>query len=134
MRLLKCQSKNCWPMGVTAVVVSILFAFVISTNAGENPNGSTVVIATSISADENDELAKLGLPPDVGREEVDVYCSACHSLKLVAQQGLSKQDWSELFDWMVEEQEMEAMSAEDRKLVLNYLAKHRGRNRVRKLR
>ena len=73
---------------------------------------------------EEDELAKLGLPPDQGRDEVEAYCGACHSLKLVVQQGLSRADWEESLVWMVEEQEMEPLEPEDRKLVLDYLAKH----------
>ncbi len=73
---------------------------------------------------EKDELAKIGLPPDKGRDEVEAYCGACHSLRLVVQQGLSRSDWEELLVWMVEEQEMEPLGAEDRKLVLDYLSKH----------
>lgn len=69
------------------------------------------------------ELTTLGYPEEPGRDEVEAYCSACHSLKLVVQQGLSRQDWDELMVWMVEEQEMEEIEAEDRQLVLDYLAK-----------
>ena len=64
------------------------------------------------------------LPVGVGRDETDAYCSACHSLKLVVQQGLSRADWEELLDWMVEEQEMEPLEAGDKAKVLGYLAKH----------
>ncbi|MHA1522893.1 MAG: hypothetical protein ACTSY1_00650 [Alphaproteobacteria bacterium] len=69
------------------------------------------------------ELTILGFPEESGRDEVEAYCSACHSLKLVIQQGLSRQDWDELMVWMVEEQEMEEIEAQDRMLVLDYLAK-----------
>ena len=84
--------------------------------------------ATTTEADP-DELAQWGLPMAKGREEVEIYCSACHSLRLVAQQGMSKSDWDELFDWMIEEQEMEEIPAEDRKLVLDYLSTYRGTGR-----
>ena len=30
-----------------------------------------------------------GLPDDTGRDEVMAYCGACHSMKLVVQQGLN---------------------------------------------
>jgi cytochrome c len=73
---------------------------------------------------EEDELTAIGLPPDTGRAEVEAYCGACHSLKLVVQQGLSREDWDETLEWMVEEQAMEPIDAQDRKLVLDYLAKH----------
>ncbi len=64
------------------------------------------------------------LPAGVGRFETEAYCSACHSLRLVVQQGLSRADWDELLDWMIEEQEMQPMEAADRAKVLGYLAKH----------
>ena len=76
------------------------------------------------AATEVDELAALGFPPDAGREEVEIYCGACHSLRLVAQQGLSRSDWDELLDWMVEEQAMEELEAAERNLILDYLARH----------
>ena len=65
-----------------------------------------------------------GLPEDIGREEVLAYCGACHSMKLVVQQGLTRQDWAELLVWMYEEQEMDPLEAEEEKLVLDYLAQH----------
>ena len=73
---------------------------------------------------EGDELTEMGLPPDTGRDEVAAYCDACHSLKLVVQQGLSRTAWEETIEWMVEEQEMEPLESDDYKLVLDYLAKH----------
>ncbi len=76
-----------------------------------------------VAADEH-ELQVLELPDGVGGEEVEAYCSACHSLKTVVQQGLKREDWEELLVWMVEEQEMEPIDAEDRKLVLDYLAEN----------
>lgn len=73
---------------------------------------------------EDDELTAMGLPPDTGRDEVEAYCGACHSMKLVAQQGLSRADWEEVLVWMVDEQEMEPLEPEDHKLVIDYLAKY----------
>lgn len=65
-----------------------------------------------------------GLPAGKGREEVYYACSACHSIKLVLQQGLSRAAWAETLTWMVEEQEMEPLEAEEYGLVLDYLATH----------
>lgn len=76
------------------------------------------------AASDDDEY--LGLPDAVGREEVFAYCGACHSMKLVVQQGQTRSGWSELLTWMYEEQEMEPLEAEDNKLVLDYLAKYIG--------
>ena len=67
-----------------------------------------------------------GLPEDTGREEVLAYCGACHSMKLVVQQGLTRQVWAEVLVWMYEEQEMDPLEPEEEKLVLDYLAQHLG--------
>ena len=53
-------------------------------------------------------------------------CGACHSLRLVQQQGLSRERWDELLAWMVEEQGMAELPAAERELVLDYLAEHYG--------
>ena len=71
-----------------------------------------------------------GLPPGEGREEVLGLCGACHSMKLVTQQGLSRSTWDEVLVLMVEEQEMAELEPEDERLVLNYLAKFYGPDRL----
>lgn len=76
------------------------------------------------SAAKENELYTLGLPLGPGAEEVEVYCSACHSLRTVAQQGLKRSDWDELLEWMVDEQEMDPLDDTDRQLVLDYLARN----------
>lgn len=68
--------------------------------------------------------AQDALPDGAGREEVEIYCAACHSLKLVVQQRLSRDAWDETLVWMVEEQAMDPLSQDERKLVLDYLATH----------
>ncbi len=62
-----------------------------------------------------------GLPPGPGREEVFYNCQACHSLMLVLQQRLSREDWDETLVWMVEEQDMPQPDPEERKIILDYL-------------
>ena len=71
-----------------------------------------------------------GLPPGEGREEVFGLCVACHSMKLVTQQGLSRSTWKEVLVFMVEEQEMAELDPEDEKLVLDYLTKFYGPDRL----
>ncbi len=78
-------------------------------------------------ADE-DELG--GIPRAPGAEETYYLCSACHSFRLVAQQGLDYERWKEALDWMIEEQEMEALEPDERKLITNYLAKFYGPDRL----
>ncbi|RED52141.1 hypothetical protein [Aestuariispira insulae] len=64
------------------------------------------------------------LVEDTGVEEVYGYCSACHSERIVAQQGLSRESWIELLDWMVEEQGMAEIEEPDFSLVIDYLSKN----------
>ncbi len=78
-----------------------------------------------------------GLPAGPGREEVFYTCQACHSLAIVKQQGLDRDSWDETLVWMVEEQAMDPLDPEDRKLILDYLTTHYGRDsskRRRKIR
>ena len=65
-----------------------------------------------------------GLPPGVGRDLVLSTCSACHSIRLVAQQRLSREAWDETLDWMVSEQGMPRLGTRDRQLILRYLSTH----------
>ncbi len=62
-----------------------------------------------------------GLPEGPGREEVFYNCQACHSLMIVLQQRLSRETWDETLVWMVEEQEMDPLDPEERKIILDYL-------------
>ena len=78
-------------------------------------------------ADE-DELG--GIPRGPGAEETYYLCSACHSFRLVAQQGLSRESWEEALVWMVEEQEMEEPEPAELQLILDYLAKYYGPDRL----
>lgn len=64
------------------------------------------------------------LPPGEGRDEVEGLCSACHSIRMVTQQRLSRDRWDELLDWMVAEQGMAELDADTRDRILDYLATH----------
>ena len=64
-----------------------------------------------------------------GAFETHAYCTACHSERIVAQQGLTRPDWDELLEQMVEEHEMTAIEEPDRARVLDYLAAHYGTDR-----
>lgn len=70
-----------------------------------------------------------GLPPGKGREEVFYACAPCHSLKLVTQQGLSRARWEETLNWMIAKQAMPEIAAEDRKVIVDYLAEFYGEDR-----
>ncbi|WP_218763949.1 c-type cytochrome [Vibrio parahaemolyticus] len=66
------------------------------------------------------------LTPGENMELVAAVCSACHSLHMVTQQGLSRQRWDETLDWMIEEQGMEDLSGDDREAILEYLSTYYG--------
>ena len=75
-------------------------------------------------------------PPDLGvlvagagAEEAYAYCTACHSERIVAQQGLTRTDWEELLEQMVEENGMNPIGEPDLGRVLDYLAANYGPDR-----
>ncbi len=59
-----------------------------------------------------------------GVEETYYSCVACHSERIVAQQGLTRERWEKLLVWMVEEQGMPELDPETETIVLDYLAQH----------
>ncbi|HSR54642.1 MAG TPA: hypothetical protein VLN73_00270 [Alphaproteobacteria bacterium] len=81
------------------------------------------------AASAEDEQDWQGLPPGEGREEVFYACAPCHSLRLVTQQGLSRERWEKTLDWMVEKQNMPELRPEDRKLIVDYLTEFYGEDR-----
>ena len=64
-----------------------------------------------------------------GASETFDACTPCHSERIVVQQGLKREQWDELLDWMVEEQEMEPIEGDARTVILDYLAAHYGPDR-----
>lgn len=86
-------------------------------------DGSPTPSPTEISADDrfgND------WPAGPGRDLTGYFCGTCHSLAIVKQQGLSRTDWDELLDWMVEEQGMANLDPVSRDQILTYLSRHFG--------
>lgn len=83
--------------------------------------------AAAVLAQESDRL----LPPGEGRETVEAICSACHSIRLVTQQKLSRERWDEVLGKMVKEQGMPELDAGTRESVLDYLAGNFGGGKPR---
>ena len=67
--------------------------------------------------------------PDPGHDAVAAWCSGCHALALVTQQGMSRARWDDTITWMVEQQNMPEPSEAERKALLDYLASHFGKSR-----
>jgi len=70
--------------------------------------------------------ALAAMAPGEGREATYYACAACHSIRLVTQQGLSRARWDHLLDWMVDKQGMPELADEQRAEILAYLAENYG--------
>ena len=64
------------------------------------------------------------LVDEPGADATYYACVQCHSERLVAQQGLTRERWDKLLVWMVDEQGMQPLDPEERDTVLDYLAAH----------
>lgn len=89
--------------------------------------GTADAAASPTDGDEEYEFGVLFNAPGV--EATYYACAACHSEMIVAQQGLSRADWEELFEWMVEEQGMDEIEEPELTEILDYLAAHYNEDR-----
>ena len=64
-----------------------------------------------------------------GAAVTHAYCTVCHSERIVAQQGLTREDWVETLEYMVEEHGMVPIATSDFDRVLEYLSTHYGPDR-----
>ncbi len=113
-----------------AVPVAAWMWVSVAHSAAAEPAGKIIQLAAEAATDaaeEEDEYK--GLPPGKGRDETLGICGACHSMKLVTQQGLSAQTWTDVLEYMVDEQEMPELEPEDHKLIIDYLSKFYGPDR-----
>ncbi|WP_291296009.1 hypothetical protein [Elioraea sp.] len=76
----------------------------------------------ALAADEAPEDPS-ALPDGDGRDETFYSCTACHSTALIRRSGFTRQQWDDLMDWMVEKQNMNPLEADERKLIVDYLAR-----------
>ena len=61
-------------------------------------------------------------PAGANRDDTFYFCTACHGFKIVAAQGLSRERWSETFDFMVARHKMVDVQGEQREQMLDYLS------------
>lgn len=66
------------------------------------------------------------LPQGPGREAVYINCTACHSIKHVTRQRMSRCEWDKLLGWMVGTNRMHPLSPWARTRIINCLAPHNG--------
>lgn len=116
------------PFCVVLMFVALVGSVVASAGGTEQEEAAAALLPP-LSQEELDEMDVGVLFRDRGADEVYAYCAACHSERIVSQQGLTRADWIELFEWMVDEQGMEEIEEPDLSLVLNYLVKNYGPDR-----
>ena len=100
-------------------------------------SGLTTLPETSQSASTSDggpahvvENGDLGLLVAAsGADATHAYCTVCHSERIVAQQGLTREDWLETLEYMVDEHGMAPIEGPDFDLVVDYLSTHYGPDR-----
>lgn len=54
-------------------------------------------------------------------EEVGYFCSACHSLEIIKQQGLDRKRWDDVMQWMIEDHGMPELDDETYARFLDFL-------------
>jgi cytochrome c len=64
-----------------------------------------------------------------GVEETFDYCTACHSERIIAQQGQTRAGWEELIEWMIDEQGLTPIEEPDLSKILDYLSANYGTDR-----
>lgn len=62
-------------------------------------------------------------PDFPGRDETVGFCAACHTFRLVASQGMTREQWQASFTWMTDRHAMPELEPADRDVILDYLAK-----------
>ncbi len=63
------------------------------------------------------------LPEAPGREETFYACVACYGTAVIRRSRLTREGWDELMDWMTEKQGMARLEGEDRRVIVDYLAR-----------
>ena len=91
----------------------------------DNPLAFGATEAAAPATDSAAEEYEFGILFDAPGVEATYYaCTACHSEMIVAQQGLTRDEWDEMFACMVEEQNKSEIEGPDRTEILDYLAAH----------
>jgi hypothetical protein len=60
-------------------------------------------------------------PDGPNREDTFYFCTACHSFKIVAAQGMSRERWDETLTFMTARHKMPDVQGQDRDKMLDYL-------------
>ncbi|MDX2287222.1 MAG: hypothetical protein NW217_00155 [Hyphomicrobiaceae bacterium] len=93
------------PARVSAAIVAIALAVASGT-------------ARAQSTEDRPEL----YPDAPHREETFYACTACHSFRIVAAQGMTRDTWAETLTWMTAKHNLPKLKDKDLDNVLDYLA------------
>ena len=104
-----------------------VIAFLNSNSDNPQDFKTTEASAKEEPQEEEYEFGNLFNAPGV--ETTYYACTACHSEMIIAQQGLSREHWDEMLEWMVEEQGMSEIPEPDRTEIIDYLATHYNEDR-----
>ena len=61
-------------------------------------------------------------PDHPGRGLAFGFCASCHGFRIVAAQGMTREQWDSSLAWMTERHNMPAIETADRLPILDYLA------------
>lgn len=66
------------------------------------------------------------LPAGPGQEETFYGCTACHNTAVIRRSRLTREQWDGLMDWMTERHGMAPLEGEERRVIVDFLARHFG--------
>jgi hypothetical protein len=84
---------------------------------------AAVLSALALPAGARAEETPEALPEAPGREETFYACTACHGAAVIRRSRLSREGWDGLMDWMTEKQGMAPLEGEQRRVIVDYLAR-----------
>lgn len=117
-------------MRVASPRALFLAAFVLSSIGPVLPDLNTTLADAAAAAADSDPDYEFGVLVNAPGVETTFYaCTACHSEMIVAQQGLTRAGWEEMFEWMVDEQGMDEIEEPELTEILDYLSAHYGEDR-----
>ena len=84
---------------------------------------AAALFALALPAAASAEETPAALPDAPGREETFYACTACHGTAVIRRSRLSREGWDGLMDWMTEKQGMAPLEGEQRRVIVDYLAR-----------
>ena len=106
-----CTASRCWSgdapdvVRIAASAASLALAAFLLLSAG---CAGVAQPPQFMPRDENPE----DYPAGAGRDDTFYACTACHGFKLVAQQGMTRRQWEDSLQWMVDKHGMLAAAGE----------------------